>query len=137
MGSARPFTVSPALPQAGHAAGLRYYDLGIDVGLNAAAAANDRSTSFGDDWIDAVVGARVHADLSDAWYVDGFVDVGGFGWGNSSDLSWQAYGGVGYRFNETWSLRAGYRYLSVDKDIDGRDASLELFGPVLGLTARF
>lgn len=119
------------------AGGVRYYDLDIDVALNAAAAANDRAAAFSESWVDPVVGARMRADLSDAWFVDGFADVGGFGLGNASDLSWQVFGGAGYRFNATWSLRAGYRYLSVDKDIDGRDTRLELYGPVVGVTARF
>jgi len=119
------------------AGGFRYYDIGIDVALNAAAAANDRSASFDDSWIDPVVGARMRADVSDAWSVDGFADVGGFGVGDASDLSWQVYGGVGYRFNETWTLRGGYRYLSIEKEIGGRDTRLELYGPVLGVTARF
>jgi opacity protein-like surface antigen len=119
------------------AGGFRYYDLDMDVTFNAAAAANDRSDSFGDSWIDAVVGARMRAELSDAWFVDGFADIGGFGVGDASDISWQVYAGVGYRLNEMWSLRGGYRYLSLDKDIGGRDTELELYGPVLGVTARF
>jgi opacity protein-like surface antigen len=119
------------------AGGFRYYDLDIDVALNAAAAENDRSASFGDSWIDPVVAARVRADVSDAWFVDGFADVGGFGFEDASDLSWQVYGGVGYRFDETWSLRGGYRYLSIEKEIGGRDTRLELYGPVVGVTARF
>ncbi len=117
--------------------GVRYYDLDIDVALNAAAAANDRTAAFSDSWVDPVVGARMRAELSDAWFVDGFADIGGFGLGDASNLSWQVFGGAGYRFNETWSLRGGYRYLSVDKEIDGRDLRLELYGPVLGVTARF
>ncbi len=119
------------------AGGIRYYDLDIDVALNAAAAAGDRSASFGDSWIDPVVGARFHAPVSEAWFVDGFADVGGFGIGGASDLSWQIYAGVGYSFNETWALRGGYRYLSVDQEIQGRDTRLELYGPLLGVTARF
>jgi hypothetical protein len=119
------------------AGGLRYYDVALDVDLNAAASADDRATSFGDDWIDAVVGARVHAPISEFWYITGFADLGGFGIGDSSDLSGQIYAGVGYRFNETWQIEGGYRYLSIDREIDGNDTELELFGPLVGVTARF
>lgn len=117
--------------------GFRYYDVSIDVDLTAALPIANRSTSFGDTWIDPLVGARVRAPLSDDWFFNGFMDVGGFGIGDASDLSWQVYAGVGYNFNETWSMQGGYRYLSIDKDIDGRDTLLELYGPLIGVTARF
>ena len=119
------------------AGGFRYYDLDIDIALNAAAAANDRAASLGESWIDPVLGARFRAPVSGAWFVDGFADIGGFGLHGASDPSWQVYGGLGYRFNETWALRGGYRYLSVEKEIDDRDTRLELYGPLLGVTARF
>jgi hypothetical protein len=32
---------------------------------------------------------------------------------------------------------AGYRYLFVDKDIDGQDVQLELHGPPIGVSYRF
>jgi opacity protein-like surface antigen len=119
------------------AGGVRYYDIDIDVALNAAAAANDCAAAFSESWIDPVVGARMRANLLNAWFFDGFADIGGFGLGDASELSWQVFGGAGYRVNATWSVRAGYRYLSVDKEIDGRDTRLELYGPVVGVTARF
>ena len=65
------------------------------------------------------------------------MDVGGFGIGDSSDLSWQAFGAVGYRFNETWSAELGYRYLSIEREIDNSHVTLDMYGPVLGVTARF
>lgn len=62
-------------------------------------------------------------------------DVGGFG--VSSDLTWQALGGIEYRFNETWSLKAGYRAMGVDY----RNAGLKLdgvpHGPAIGVGIRF
>jgi opacity protein-like surface antigen len=119
------------------AGGLRYYDLSIGVDLTAAMPVNNRSSSFGDSWVDPLLGARVRAPISDDWFFNGFVDVGGFGLGNSSDLSWQVFAGVGYDFNETWSIQGGYRHLSIDKEIDGRDTRLELYGPLIGVTARF
>jgi opacity protein-like surface antigen len=119
------------------AGGFRSYDVSIDVDLTAALPIGNRSASFGERWVDPVVGARVRAPLSDDWFFNGFVDVGGFGLGDASDLSWQIYAGVGYEFNETWSMQGGYRYLSIDKEIDGRDTHLELYGPLIGVTARF
>jgi opacity protein-like surface antigen len=117
--------------------GLRFYDVAIDVDLTAALPIANRSASFGESWVDPVVGVRMRAPLSEDWFFNGFADVGGFGLGDASDLSWQVYAGVGYHFNDTWSIQGGYRYLSIDKDIDGRDTRLELYGPLIGVTARF
>jgi hypothetical protein len=119
------------------AGGLRYYDVSIDVDLTAALPIDNRSASFGDSWVDPVVGVRLRAPLSEDWFFNGFVDVGGFGLGDASDLSWQVYAGVGYNFNETWSIQGGYRHLSIDRNINGRDTRLELYGPLIGVTARF
>lgn len=118
------------------AGGFRYNDVDIDVRLVGNQAAT-RSFSSSDSWVDPLVGFRVTADFTDRWYGTAFADVGGFGVDNASDLTWQAYAGVGYRFNDTWSVQGGYRTLSIDRDFDGRDVSLGLYGPVLGVQARF
>ena len=56
----------------------------------------------------------------------------------SSDTStWQAFGSVGYRFNERWSTQVGWRYMDVQKDVGDLDMSLGLSGPLIGVTARF
>ena len=44
---------------------------------------------------------------------------------------------VGYRFNERWSTQVGWRYMDVQKDIGGLDTSLDLSGPLIGVSARF
>ncbi len=97
----------------------------VDVALNAAAAANDRSASLGERWVDPVLGLRLRAPVSEARFVDGYADMGGFGIDDASDPSWQVFGGPGYRF------------LSIEKDIGGGDTRLKLYGPLLGVTARF
>jgi opacity protein-like surface antigen len=118
------------------APGFRAYDLDLDVDI-VGAAAPSLSYSSGESWFDAVIGVRGGAPINDKWSVRGFADVGGFGLGNSSELSWQAAAFVSYRFNERWSTELGYRYLSIDKEINGFDTTLELSGPVLGISARF
>lgn len=115
--------------------GLRWYDVDIDVGLTGGPLPGNRS--FGDNWVDPVLAARLAVPLSGDWFAAGMVDVGGFGIGDASDLSWQVLASIGYKFNETWSARFGYRYMSIEKKIDGTDIDLELYGPVIGITARF
>lgn len=117
-------------------AGLRYADADLDVLLRGAAAPTTR-LSLSDSWVDPLIGARMRYDLSNAWFANAAADVGGFGIGEASDLTWQAYAGVGYRFNDTWSMQAGYRYLYIDKSFDGPDVTLELYGPMIGLQASF
>ena len=119
------------------AAGFRYYNLDLDTRLVGAGAQSDQTFSNNESWVDPTLGARVRVDFSDRWFGNGFADVGGFGLDDSSELSWQAYAGVGYRFNETWSMQLGYRYMSIEKKIDDLDLTLELSGPMLGVTANF
>jgi hypothetical protein len=116
--------------------GLRWYDVSIDMDFNSGLLPNER-VSLGDSWTDLTVGVSGYAPLSDDWFVVGSADVGGFGIGNSSELSWQAFGAVGYRFNETWSAELGYRYLSIEQEVDRFDVTLDMYGPVIGITARF
>ena len=61
--------------------------------------------------------------------------MGGFDSG--SDSSWQAIGTLGYQFNEKWSAQGGWRYLAIEKEIDGLDVEVDLSGPILGFTYRF
>ena len=117
------------------AGGFRAYDLSMSAD-SAGGAAPPLGFSSSEQWIDPIVGARVSAPLSGRWYASGYGDLGGFGIGDASNLNWQVTGTVGYRFNERWSMLAGYRHFRVDKTLNGRDMTLELSGPVIGLNAR-
>lgn len=117
------------------AGGLRWYDIDIDVALTGGPVPGN--SSFGDNWVDPVVAARLTVPIANDWFASGFVDVGGFGIDGASDLSWQVLASVGYNFNDTWSARFGYRYMFIDKTIGGSNVELELYGPMIGVTARF
>jgi len=119
------------------AGGLRAYRLELDTRLVGVPGIRDRTFSTSESWVDPVVGVRARTELSDTWFLDAAADVGGFGIGDASDLSWQAYAGVGYRLNERWSFIGGYRHLSIDTEIDGADVDLSLSGLLLGATFAF
>jgi len=119
------------------AGGLRAYRLELDTRLLGAGNVRDRSFSSSESWVDPLVGVRARAELGGPWYADAVADVGGFGLGEASDLSWQVYAGLGYRLNERWSMIGGYRHLSIETEIDGADVELSLSGLLAGATFSF
>lgn len=112
--------------------GLRAYDMMIDGQFNGGA-----NPSFGgsDTWIDPVIGIRGNWSISEKWGFSAVVDLGGFGIG--SEMSGQFLGTFDYALKDQWELRFGYRYLAIDKPISGRDARIDLHGPIFGATYSF
>jgi hypothetical protein len=115
-------------------AGLRAVSVDLDVTL-ARGDLRARSFGVGDSWVDPLVGGRLRLALTDRWFAAAFADLGGFGGG--SDLTWQSVGTIGYRFDDRWSAQGGWRQLVIEKRIDGRDVTLDLGGPLLGVTLAF
>ena len=75
--------------------------------------------------------------MGEKYSVTGLVDVGGFGIGDSSNLSWEAIATLDYAFTDNVTGRLGYRYMSIDKDGDRLDLDLKLGGPLIGVTWNF
>lgn len=115
------------------AGGFRWFSLDNDVTLNPAAGPAVVE-SVGDDWVDPVVGARVAYRFSDKWSGILFADYGGF---SSDSESWQLLATVGYDINDRWSLQGGYRYLELNREINGLDTSIDLSGLILGARYKF
>ena len=82
---------------------------------------------------------RFTAPLESNWKLGIRGDVGGFGMG--SDITWQVFPFVGYRFSKLFEISGGYRALGMDyKTGSGTDAFLYdmvIFGPQLGLVFHF
>lgn len=118
--------------------GVRYFNTTIDTSLIGQGAAPDVAFSVDGDWVDLVLAARLTQSFTEKWYGVGYADIGGFGIGDeSSDLTWQGFAGVGYRFNETWATTGGYRYLSIERELSGQETTTEIYGPYLGLQISF
>lgn len=89
------------------------------------------------DFIDLVVGARYGMDATERL---GFLfggDVGGFGLGSSSELSWKLEGLASWGLGRAGRLWGGYRHLDVDADdggSNGFDAGIS--GPLVGYEFR-
>jgi hypothetical protein len=106
--------------------GARYLNADIDAGiiLPARTVARSQSTEL---W-DGTVGLRGKINLGEHWYISYHGDIGT----GDSDLTWQLFTGIGYRFS--WgNIRLGYRYLKYEQDEDKALQDLELSGPVMGL----
>ena len=87
-------------------------------------------------WIDPVVGAQFRADLPHNLYVTAKGDIGGFH--AAADIDWQAFGGVGVRFNDRVSGIVGYRHLGIDySNNQGFVFDTTMKGLVLAVGIRF
>lgn len=116
--------------------GVRYttVDVDSDLGIQWAlpAAAPQVNISESEAVLDGIIGLRGEITLNDDWYLPYHADIGTGG----SELTWQLFAGVGYRFS--WGdIRAGYRYLSYDFDDDKTMEDMALSGPVVGIGFRF
>jgi hypothetical protein len=112
-------------------AGARY--LYMKAGLTIAPLA--KASTSGSGW-DGIVGARGNVELNQNWFMPFHVDVGA----GDTELTWQAFVGVGYKY-EKFDLIMGYRYL--DWDFDDSDKGGDTFndftisGPIIGAKFTF
>ena len=92
-------------------AGLRYLEMKneFSLGLRSRPFGRPIEVSAQDAVWDGVAGVRGRAKLEGNWSLPFYLDVGT----GSSDLTWQAAGGVGYRFD--WGdIDLVYRHLEWD-----------------------
>ncbi|WP_171237966.1 outer membrane protein [Ruegeria sp. HKCCA5763] len=115
------------------AAGFRWFDTKSTFTLLPGGLPGG-TTTLEDNWVDPVVGARIGFTISERWSGTVFADYGGF---SSTSETWQALLTANYALSDRWDLRIGYRYLSVDHDINGNDFSFKQSGPIFGATYRF
>ena len=117
--------------------GLRYYDDSTETTLIAQDGSPVGAFSTDGSWTDLLLAARATRSFNESWWGVAYADIGGFGIEDSSELSWQVFGGVGYRFSESWSAIAGYRYLSIERDVVGSSIVADLYGPQIGVQVAF
>ena len=110
--------------------GGRY--LGIDTEFEAEGPLQTHRVSEYQDFWDAVVGLSGRASLNETWFVPFNVDIGA----GESDLTWQAWAGVGYEFGRS-DLVFGYRHMEWDLGDGGLVTEYCLSGPALLWNYRF
>jgi hypothetical protein len=103
-----------------------------NVGSLPQFARSGASTVKSDVW-DAVIGAKGVVKLGDgSWFVPYYVDIGT----GQSDFTWQAMGGIGYRFS--WGEVIGaYRHLDYKFGEDTGMKSLSFSGPAIAVGFRW
>jgi opacity protein-like surface antigen len=115
-------------------AGARVNALDIDLSISGPFGFNpNRSTS--ESWVDPIIGARFGAALSEKFICFASGDVGGFG--VSSEFTWQALAGFGYRVTENGTIALGYRAIGTDYTNGGFTYDVTASGPVLGYEYKF
>ena len=86
-------------------------------------------------WADPLLAARYAARLSPRLGVTIAGDVGGFDAG--SRLTWQVQGSLDYAVTPATQVRAGWRYLNVDRTQGSTGVDLGFNGPFIATTFRF
>ena len=111
-------------------AGARYFNL--DVDFDADVGTSKIKYSDSGDALDAIIGVQALISLTDRWYLSFYGDVGA----GDSELTWQAWPAVGYRFENVDAV-AGYRHLEWETDDGDTFDELSFSGPMVGVKFRF
>lgn len=85
------------------------------------------------NWVNPIVALRYRHDLGAGWAATLYGDIGGA----SGDLTWQAMATLDYRLSDRTTLRAGYRWLSFERETGPLSQDMGMGGPILGATMRF
>ncbi|MEQ1954482.1 hypothetical protein [Mesorhizobium sp. CN2-181] len=112
--------------------GVRVWSVDTEISIDGGILGG-RSASDGATWVDGLVGVRGNYNFTPEIYFTGWGLVGAGG----ADVDWDVAGGLGYRFNDSFSMVAGYRALGVDYSDDGFLFDVVQQGPILGLVIRF
>ena len=114
--------------------GARIWNFNVKLSLNPGllpGAIGKGSAS----WADPIVAARYGAMLSPRLGATVYADIGGFDTG--SRLTWQVLGSLDYGLTDSTVVRAGWRYLSVDRTRGSFGVDIGFNGPFLAASFRF
>ena len=112
-------------------AGARLWDLDGEVAVPLAGVSIAPDKTFADP----IIAARINAGIAPRLSTTLQADVGGFGVG--SDVTYQLFGTLNYRFGQSVYVSAGWRHLALDYDDAGTAFDGAQTGPLIGLTYRF
>lgn len=116
--------------------GVGFRAFSVDATATLVGAALETQSVGGDSsWVDPLVAARLIVPFNESWTGMLFGDIGGAG----SSNTWQTIATVNYRLSDAWTMNAGYRYMSIEKDLGdaGVPTTISLSGPLIGFTYNF
>jgi hypothetical protein len=116
--------------------GVRIWSVDNDIDAVLASDGTPVAQFSGDDgatWADPMIGVKARFNTGTPWFFNAWGMIGA----GSSDLSWDALGGVGYQWNDRFSTVGGYRALGVDYSDDGFVYDVVQHGPYLGAVFHF
>lgn len=119
--------------------GVRYNELTAEVDVRASLLGLTTSASRNpdEDWLDAVIAARVQYVHDNGWGVSAWADVGD----GSDSSSFQLMGIVSYRFKNNIRVYGGYRLYNLEySGVSGGnrfELDLDYTGPMIGVAYRF
>lgn len=116
------------------AAGARLWSVDTNLKLSGGLLGGTK-IDHDETWVDPILGVTARTDIAPKVFLQGWGFAGGFGVG--SDIMFDLFGGVGYRFSEKTSTTFGYRWMKVDYDKDGFLYDVRQQGIAAGLTFRF
>jgi hypothetical protein len=115
-------------------AGFRMASMGLELELTPGLLPG-RSRYWTRTWIDPVIGLRTRTYLNDWLFIPIRGDIGGFG--ANSELTWQAFAGVGAQISRWAALVVGYRSLGYNYDQANFEYNVNTHGPLLGFEVSF
>ncbi len=111
-------------------AGARYLNLEVDAKFDLGSFETKISES-GHNW-DGIVGLAGRINLTPKWFLSCYADVGS----GDSELTWQAQGAAGYRFDK-FDAVFGYRHLDYEFDNPEVIDNMNISGPFAGIRYHF
>jgi opacity protein-like surface antigen len=121
-------------------AGLRYHYLKQKAHFSLSGPRLKIKAGESYDWVEPLVGTRIGWSLTEKLTLITSADMGGFGIGSASKLTWSITSLLNYKFSRHWSVAGGYRYLDMDYSRGsgnskfGFDGTLD--GVIIGVTWR-
>ena len=120
--------------------GLRYHYLKEEIKLGLPGPLPSVTLGGSENWIEPVIGGRVVWPFAKKWALAVYGDMGGFGIGSASDLTWSINTAIDFILSEKWSIDIGYRYYDMDyskgsgRNEFGFDGTMD--GVIIGFTWR-
>lgn len=109
--------------------------LGVETEVNVTGPVRSITGKVEEDLWDPVIGVRGATRFGDHFGVYGLATAGGFG--VSSDSLYELQGYLTYKFNDTFTALAGYRYYQTKFEGDRLIYDASFSGPLIGLSFNF